>query len=238
MSLTKSTKTRRARGSLNEGEILDAVAVIIERDGINGLSMPILAKFLNAGVMSVYWYFHSKEELLVALADRTLLEVYSRLPPIGDAGWDEDVIKAARGLCEELKKTSLYLKLCRAYPICLSPRPSVIPVLAERLEEELEPFNKAGIDISDAARLVAVLTVYTLGFALMQVTPEAEPGEPVEQAFHDAVDQLSPAKYPMLCAASTPGAAVSVSDEDYDRALRLLVMGMVADVSARPGDVP
>ena len=45
--------------------------------------MPALANHLGAGVMSIYWYFRNKDELLVAMADRALEQVYSGLPQPG-----------------------------------------------------------------------------------------------------------------------------------------------------------
>ena len=222
--------SRRARGSLNEQEIIEAAIALIERDGVDGLSMPSLAKHLNAGVMSIYWYFHSKDDLLAALADRALLEVYSRLPPLRDGPWEEETVALAVALQRELHKSPLYLQLCRARPSSLVLRPNVIPVLAKRLEGELQLFRQMGLSVSEATRLIAVLSAYTRGFGLMQVGVEEERNDhTAEEAFEAAVSRLSPDKFPILRAVSQPGAVVSVSDESFDAGLRLLVAGMQAE---------
>jgi AcrR family transcriptional regulator len=227
---TADKSTRRARGSLNEDEILDAASTIIERDGIGGFSMPKLAKYLDAGVMSVYWYFHSKDDLLAALADRAFLDVYSRLPPFTDGPWREETINQASAMHHELRTTSLYLQLCRAYPRCLVLRPSVIPVLAQRLEDELQSFREVDLSASEATRLLAILAAYVRGFALMQVGAEEERNHhAAEQAFEASVSQLSPAKFPTLRAASDVGGVISVSDTSFDTCLRLLVAGMESE---------
>jgi AcrR family transcriptional regulator len=180
--------------------------------------------------MSVYWYFHSKDELLIALADRAFLDVYTRLPPLSDGSWEEETIKQATALHRELRKNALYLQLSRAFPRCLILRPSVIPVLAQRLEDELQVFRHVDLSASDATRLLAVLASYVRGFALMQVGAEAERNHhTAEQAFEASVSQLSPAKFPTLRAASDVGAVVSVSDESFDTCLRLLVAGMESE---------
>jgi AcrR family transcriptional regulator len=42
--------------------------------------MPTLAKELGCGVTSIYWYFRSKDDLVVALAERVEKRMYARLP--------------------------------------------------------------------------------------------------------------------------------------------------------------
>jgi AcrR family transcriptional regulator len=220
---------RRARGSLSEEEILQAAAAIIERDGVDALSMPNLAKDLKAGVMSIYWYFHSKDELLGALADRALKDVYSRLPAAGDGPWDDEMISRATSFHRELRKATLYLQVSRSRPSFLALRPDVIPVLAPHLDAELQLLRQTSIDISEATRFLTILSAYTRGFALMQIAAEEEgTGQSLEQAFETLVRQLNPTKYPTLRAASDPGGVVSARDDSFDTCLRLLVAGLKA----------
>src|SRR5205823_14218947 len=84
---------RRSRGSLSEEEIVSGAIALVKRDGLEGLSMPNLARHLGAGVMSLYWYFHSKDELLAAMAERTMREIYARLPAVGDGPWDKEIVR-------------------------------------------------------------------------------------------------------------------------------------------------
>jgi AcrR family transcriptional regulator len=42
--------------------------------------MPVLARELGSGVTSIYWYCRSKDELVVALAERVEQQLYARLP--------------------------------------------------------------------------------------------------------------------------------------------------------------
>ena len=39
---------------------------------IDNLSMPVLAKHLDVGVTSIYWYFRRKDDLLDAMTDLAL----------------------------------------------------------------------------------------------------------------------------------------------------------------------
>lgn len=223
--------SRRPRGSLSEQAILDAAIEIIERDGVDGLSMPILARHLGAGVMSIYWYFKSKDDLLGALADRALLDVYAQLPPMGGGSWDDETIAQGTALHRRLRQSALYLELCRTRPQSLVSRPKVIPVLAERLEASLNLLDGTTPSPSEAVRFMAVLDAYIRGFAMMQVgAQEGSDGQSVEQALRATVKQLNPDKFPTLRAVSDIGAVVSLSDDHFDDGLRLLVEGMKAEL--------
>lgn len=224
------TPTRRSRGSLSEEEIVLGALALAKRDGLDGLSMPNLARHLGAGVMSLYWYFHSKEELLGAMAEHTVKEVYARLPLVGNGAWDDEVIRLMTAFREELRRTPLFAQLCSARPRFLMSRPGVMPILARRIDEQLQVLQRLGLDAADAMRVHNILSAYTLGFLLMQQGLETKGDEPtVEQALKESVTHLDPAEFPTLLAVRDLGALVSVKDEDHDDFLRLLVAGMKSE---------
>lgn len=221
---------RRSRGSLSEEEIVSGAIALAKRDGLEGLSMPNLARHLGAGVMSLYWYFHSKEELLGAMAEHAVREVYARLPLVGKGAWDDEVIRLMSGFRAELLRTPLFAQLCSSRPRSLLSRPGVMPLLAGRIDEQLQVLERAGLSAAEAMRMHNVLSAYTLGFVLMQLATEPEGDEPTTaQALEAAVAQLDPAEFPTLRAVSDVSSLVSVSDDDYTRTLRLLVDGMKAE---------
>src|SRR5512138_843416 len=83
--------SRRMRGSLSREEILAGARAVIEQRGLGELSMPGLARQLRSGVTSIYWYFRSKDELLVALAEQVTKDLYESLPPVSDGPWDREL---------------------------------------------------------------------------------------------------------------------------------------------------
>src|SRR2546429_4120091 len=101
-------RTRRARGSLSAETILDAAEQIVDRDGLHALSMPALARELGSGVTSIYWYFRSKDELVVALADRVEQHLYARLPPVGDGPWDDELVAYFSAYRDLMHRTPVY----------------------------------------------------------------------------------------------------------------------------------
>jgi AcrR family transcriptional regulator len=217
---------RRSRGSLSEEEILDGAIFLVKRDGLAGLSMPNLAKHLGAGVMSLYWYFHSKDELLGAMAEHAMKEVYSRLPPVGRRPWEDEVIRIMTALRAELRRTPLFAQLAGSRPGLLFSRPSAMSMLAGRIDQELQVVQRLGLDASQAMRMHKILSAYTLGFVLMQLGGEPNGTEPTpEQALEEAVAQLDPTEFPNLRSVSNVGDLVSLGDYDFDAFLRLLVSG-------------
>jgi AcrR family transcriptional regulator len=123
---------------LNEREILDAAIEIVERDGVDGLTMPALARHLDATTMSTYRYFRGKDELLIAMTDRALKEVCSGLPPAGDGPWEDELVRLMMELYKALQRAPLYVRLCQSDPKLLLPRPAAVSVWTERLEAELK----------------------------------------------------------------------------------------------------
>ena len=74
-------RRRRERGSISVDEILNGAFEVATEVSIANLSMPLLAKHLDVGVTSIYWYFRKKDELLDAMTDRHSRSTSSRCPP-------------------------------------------------------------------------------------------------------------------------------------------------------------
>src|SRR5260370_39466720 len=72
---TPAPRARRPRGSLTREAVVDAALAVVDAEGVEALSMPRLARQLDAGVMTLYRYVQSKQELLDAVAVRAIAEV-------------------------------------------------------------------------------------------------------------------------------------------------------------------
>jgi AcrR family transcriptional regulator len=78
---------RRDRG-LSRAEIVRAAIAVADAEGPEAISMRRIARELNAGAMSLYWYVASKEELLDRMLDAIEAEI--EVPePTGD--WRADL---------------------------------------------------------------------------------------------------------------------------------------------------
>ena len=68
-SASRSTRTRRQRGSISAEEIVNGAFEVARGGSLDQLSMPTLAEHLGVGVTSIYWYFRKKQDLLNAMTD-------------------------------------------------------------------------------------------------------------------------------------------------------------------------
>lgn len=53
-------RRRRERGSINVDKILNGAFEVAADVSVDHLSMPLLAKHLDIGVTSIYWYFRRR----------------------------------------------------------------------------------------------------------------------------------------------------------------------------------
>src|SRR6476469_8003696 len=93
-----SQRQRRERGSISVEEILAGAFEVAAQVSIDNLSMPVLARHLDVGVTSIYWYFRRKEELLDAMTDRALAQYEFTVPVIDASNWREALRNHARNM--------------------------------------------------------------------------------------------------------------------------------------------
>lgn len=222
-------KQRRARGSLSQEEILDVAYRLVEKAGLDALSMPVLARELKAGVTSIYWYFRSKDELVLALADRVVEDMYARLPPVGNEPWDVELERYFVAFRRELLRTPVYLELFSRRPAFLFSRPSILTMVTERLEAELEVFVGAGLSPEQAALFYNACSIYTRGFVVFEqgmVLEARESDHPMVEDVRAGIIGLDPERYPVVSLVPDRFAAGALSEEQFLFGLRLLLRGI------------
>lgn len=210
---------RRARGSLSEVEILDGALALVAAGGLDGLSMPALARQVGSGVTSIYWYFRSKEELLEALAERVAADVQQQLPPLGEGPWHEvlvDHLLARRQLLEERR---WYREvLARSYLV--GP---AAPAMFERPDAAAALVAAAGAPPPVAAEVVEVLAEFARGFMVLEHRLEGD-DTPIERAEH--LRHVATDDYPTLGALPDFIEVMWLDHEQLRFGLQLLVGGI------------
>jgi AcrR family transcriptional regulator len=89
-------RRRRERGSISVDEIINGAFEVAAEVSIDNLSMPLLARHLDVGVTSIYWYSRKKDELLDAMTDRALVQYEFTLPCIDASNWRASLRNHAR----------------------------------------------------------------------------------------------------------------------------------------------
>jgi len=75
----RGKRTRVPRGTLTPHRIVEESLRILDTEGVDGFSLPKLGRALGADPTAVYRHFASKDDLVLAIADRLIEESLGRL---------------------------------------------------------------------------------------------------------------------------------------------------------------
>ena len=214
---TAGRRPRRPRGSLTREAVVDAALALVDAEGIEALSMPRLARQVDAGVMTLYHYVRSKQELQEAVALRAIAEVRLRDLHARDA--PAILLDWGRGLRE-----------------VLLAHPGVAGVLAHQavighgifqgLENLLGPLQRAGLGVERGVRAVYAVLIYTLGFVLWE-TPRVheQPASAYSVQWRAKFARLPENQFPGV-ASALPYLGTLASEAQFEFGLQALVTGL------------
>jgi len=211
---------RAERRPLNRDAIVDAALVLLDRQGLAGLSMRRLAQELGVGAASLYWHVRDKEELLGLLLDRIVGE--SEVPEPDPDNWQEQIKQVGR------ENRRLLQRHRDAAQISLGRIP-VGPESMPVLERNLAILVAAGLPPRVIALASDMFALYVGGFAFEESLRTPPLGD--ERA---DVDQLAvyfrslpPEEFPSLVSLAEDLTAGD-ADERFEFGLDLLVCGLEA----------
>ena len=147
---------------------------LVDRDGLESLSMRKLAQELEIDPMSLYNYVENKDALLDGLAELLWAEIDL---PHDDLGW-EDMLRSIAGSLRGLACIHPH-----AYSLLLSRQ--VIPQSSLRLSDvALQRLQRAGFEREQAARIVCTMLAYALGYGIVELSSLGfdQPGQAAEAA--------------------------------------------------------
>jgi TetR/AcrR family transcriptional regulator, tetracycline repressor protein len=168
MAGTQIPEAERSR--LSKKTVVDRGLALADASGLDGLTIRRLAQDLRVTPMALYWHFRSKDDLLVALADRVWSEIDAEADPAQP--WPRQL----RGLLESL------VRVLRNHPCA-----SQLLLATEKQSESFQRLTEitlgvlrgAGFGPRHAAE-IARNALFT-GQMLVMSEPGAKPGMTVEQ---------------------------------------------------------
>ena len=211
--MTTSTNRRRApRGSLSRERIVDAALDLIEEDGVEGVSMPKLARRLGVGAMSLYTHVDSKDDLLDAIAQQVLGDL--PMPSGGD--WQERLADHFRSLREALATRP-------GLGTVLATKNVAVPEVFAILEDVLADLTESGVGDDESVRLYYDLLVYTLGFVAWELPrARAVPATEYAERWRAAVASIDVERHPTVHRLVEPLTGVA-TDEQFEGGLRRII---------------
>ena len=226
-------KRRRARrpeqkAPLTREAVLDAAEAILDREGLDGISMRRIAERLDTGPATLYQHIADKEELLDELLDRVLGEVELPRPLPGD--WQTPLKQSLRAM-----RSALAAHRDIAY-LTLGKIPTGPNGLAGA-EAMLAILRAGGVPGPIAAYALDMLALFVGAVAYEESIEAQRTGSPeqAQQYFeqvHGYFAALPPARFPTLVGMvddlTHPGAT---EDERFEFALDVQVRGIAALVA-------
>ncbi|MFC9360101.1 TetR/AcrR family transcriptional regulator C-terminal domain-containing protein [Rhodococcus sp. NPDC057014] len=217
-------------GPITRERILEAALAIVDRDGIDGLSMRRLGKALGRDPMTLYRHAPNKAALLDGLAERVLDELDV---DTGDGDWATQLREVARG----------FRRLALAHP-------QVVPLLVTRplstplglrplgtlrpLEDILTLLTRAGFTDADALHVYRALFGFLYGHVLNELQELVERPDESDDLLRLGLHRLPIGEFPLLrglapVLASYDGAA------ELERGVDILLAGLTATLKRGDG---
>jgi AcrR family transcriptional regulator len=223
--------SRRRREPISRDAIVDAAIALLDRDGLDALSMRSLAEQLGTGAASLYWHVGSKDGLLDLVLDRLIGEV--TIPDADPARWQEQVREVARN--------QRAVTLRHPYVVRVSIGRIPMGPNAIRLSERTLAIMRAGglpprLAVQGHLLLISTINGFTLDETGVGDPPGAQDGPAPQEAAEMAsayLSSLPPEHFPNLVELSREYTLVD-DDARFDLLIGIFVDGLArAAASAR-----
>lgn len=212
-------RTAGQRAGVTREAVRAAAHGIVERDGVEHLTMRRLAVDLGVTPNALYTYFPNKTAIIDALLDAVLADVEPHHAD-GDT-WQESLAA-----------------LMRASRRALLAHPRLVPFFVARPggpnafrlgEAALQILGRGGVYDRTAVEALRALLVYTLGFAAIEVPRMTDP-ESAERLMRvtASIGGLSASEFPATLAAQNY-LAMHPSDRDFETGLAWLLTGIARE---------
>lgn len=154
----------RERPALTRSTIVDAALALIDRDGLETLSMRRLGASLGVEAMAIYHHYAGKGELLDAVVERLLAEVRTDAP-------DPDPLDRLRRCVASYRDVAV--RHPKAFGL-LTNRRFNTPAAFEFYERVLQMLADAGFDARASARMFRLIGYYINGAGLAEIASRAQ----------------------------------------------------------------
>jgi TetR/AcrR family tetracycline transcriptional repressor len=184
--------------------------------GLDGLTMRLVAGALDVQPAALYWHVKNKQELLDAMAIRIYADAVDGLEgPRAGVGWEQWLAALARALRRAMLRHRDGARIFAGSNLSE-------PALFRATELALRTLQDAGFDVHLAARAVAALMHYTIGFTIEEQAHLAGPA-PGTHALVDA------ARFPLTAQAYARDDLFDPdTDACFEYGLELILTGMAA----------
>ncbi|MFI2335990.1 TetR/AcrR family transcriptional regulator C-terminal domain-containing protein [Nocardia rhamnosiphila] len=215
---------------MTRAAVLDAALVIVDRDGIDGLSMRRLAEAVGRDPMVIYRHVPNKAAVLDGVAE----VVFAELSVDATAS---DWVAEMRRVAREFRRVALAhprvvpLLVTRPLATPLGQRP---PTVVRPLEDMLALLTRAGYAVADALHIYRALFGFLYGHVLNELQEIVERPEETDDLLRLGLYRLPIGEFPLVRGLAPVLAAYDGAVE-LERGLDILLAGLAATM---PGPHP
>jgi AcrR family transcriptional regulator len=154
----------RPRAGLTRDRVLATALDIVDRDGIDALSMRRLGRELGVEAMSLYSYVDNKQDLIEGVVE----QVFREMPIIveGDGPWQDRLREQA----------ATFRRVLLAHPHAITlvaGRPLVTDRTRAYVESALCELQRYGLDLTTADLVLGLIASFVIGHVSEQVGEES-----------------------------------------------------------------
>ena len=217
-------------GQLNRSMILQAALRIVDRDGVEGLSMRRLSEAVGRDPVVLYRHVPNKAAVLDGVAEMVLAQ-------LSVDSTDPDWAGQLRTVARDFRQLALThpnvvpLLVTRPLATPLGQRP---PGMLRPLEDVIALLTSAGFTGEDALHIYRVLFGYLYGHVLNELQEVIERPEETDDVLRLGFHRLAITEFPHLRALA-PALASYDGAAELDRFLDLLLPGMTVTLTGRDG---
>jgi len=225
-----SAATGQDDGRVNRSVILQSALRIVDRDGVDGLSMRRLSDEVGRDPTVIYRHVPTKAALLDGVAEIVLGQLRVDTE-------DPDWTGQLRAVAHDFRRLALAhpnvvpLLVTRPLATPLGRRP---PGMLRPLEDVLTLLTSAGFGGADALHIYRVLFGYLHGHILTELQEVIERPEETDDVLRLGLHRLAVTEFPQVRALASALANYDGAAE-LDRGLDLLLLGLTATVTPPGG---
>jgi TetR/AcrR family tetracycline transcriptional repressor len=215
------------RERLTRERVVAAALAVLDRDGLERLTMRALGRELGVDPMAAYHHVPDKAAILQGVVEAILAQIPLPAPDIV-MSWPDGLRLIARSHRQAL------LAHPNALPV-VSTQPPLTPASLRLIEAAAALLVRGGLTPMQTLEAINGAAAIVIGSTQVEagVTPGSEPIE--QQAIESVYAALSPDEFPILAGILTSPEALFVdSERQFEELLDAYVRGLEARIGMRP----
>jgi AcrR family transcriptional regulator len=178
------------RAPLSRDRVLRAALALLDRGGMESLTMRRLGQELGVEAMALYRHVANKDDIADGMVDLVFSEI--ELPPI-EANWKTAMRKRAMSVREALSRHRWAIGL-------MESRSNPGPANLRHHDAVIGNLRVAGFDMAMAAHAYSLLDSYVYGFAQTQMNLPFESSQEIAEVAQGMLQPFPISAYPNLAA--------------------------------------